>query len=173
MRGNSLVISVIATSYRKISNTRRTLVGNEIVDHSDVVGASPVGAAPTTSSFSTWHLASMDSAKTGARQSENLFKCWDLVRLILETWRCVESMSLHGRHLVVMLDLNTPWRRQQIETFFALLALCEKILWSPVDSINKGQWCGALAFSLISAWTNSWANTPVIWDAIALIMMSL
>ena len=39
--------------YRKLSNIRRTLVGNEIVDHSDVVGASPVGAAPTTSSFST------------------------------------------------------------------------------------------------------------------------
>ena len=30
-----------------------TLEGNKIVDHSDVVGASPVGAAPTTSSFST------------------------------------------------------------------------------------------------------------------------
>ena len=59
-------------NYRKISNIRRTLVGNEIVDHSDVVGASPVGAAPTTSLFSTWHLASRDSAKTGARQSENL-----------------------------------------------------------------------------------------------------
>ena len=28
-------------------------VGNTIVDHSDVVGASPVGAAPTTSSFPT------------------------------------------------------------------------------------------------------------------------
>ena len=27
--------------------------GDKIVDHSDVVGASPVGAAPTTSSFST------------------------------------------------------------------------------------------------------------------------
>ena len=39
--------------YRKISNIRRTLAGNRIVDHSDVVGASPVGAAPTTSSFST------------------------------------------------------------------------------------------------------------------------
>ena len=39
--------------YRQVSNTRRTLVGNKIVDHSDVVGASPVGAAPTTSSFST------------------------------------------------------------------------------------------------------------------------
>ena len=32
--------------YRKTSNIRRTLVGNKIVDHSDVVGASPVGAAP-------------------------------------------------------------------------------------------------------------------------------
>ena len=38
---------------RQVSNIRRTLVSNKIVDHSDVVGASPVGAAPTTSSFST------------------------------------------------------------------------------------------------------------------------
>ena len=30
-----------------------TLVDNKIVHHSDVVGASPTGAAPTTSSFST------------------------------------------------------------------------------------------------------------------------
>ena len=40
-------------TYRKTSNIRRTLVGNKIVDHSDVVGASLVGAAPTTSSLST------------------------------------------------------------------------------------------------------------------------
>ena len=39
--------------YRQVSNIRRTLVGNKIVDHSDVIGASPVGAAPTTSTFST------------------------------------------------------------------------------------------------------------------------
>ena len=32
---------------------KSTFVGNKIVDHSDAVGASPVGAAPTTSSFST------------------------------------------------------------------------------------------------------------------------
>ena len=32
---------------------RDTGVGIKIVDHSDVVGASPAGAAPTTSSFST------------------------------------------------------------------------------------------------------------------------
>ena len=34
--------------YRKVSNISRTLVGNNILDHSDVVGA-----APTTYSFST------------------------------------------------------------------------------------------------------------------------
>ena len=39
--------------YRKTSNIRLTLVGNKIVDHSDVVGESPVSAAPTTSSFLT------------------------------------------------------------------------------------------------------------------------
>ena len=39
--------------YRQVSNIRRTLVGTKIVDHSDVVGAPPVGAAPTKSSFST------------------------------------------------------------------------------------------------------------------------
>ena len=39
--------------YRKTSNTRRTLEGNKIVDHSDVFGASLIGAAPTTSSLST------------------------------------------------------------------------------------------------------------------------
>ena len=40
-------------AYRQVSNIRRTFTGNKFVDHSDVVGASPVGAAPTTSSFST------------------------------------------------------------------------------------------------------------------------
>ena len=43
----------VKANYRQVSNIRRTLEGNKIVDHSDVVGASPVGAAPTTSSFST------------------------------------------------------------------------------------------------------------------------
>ena len=45
--------AAILLTYRKTCNISRTLVGNKIVDNSDVVGASPVGAAPTTSSFST------------------------------------------------------------------------------------------------------------------------
>ena len=39
--------------YRHTSNISRTLVDNKLADHSDVVGGSPVGAAPTASSFSS------------------------------------------------------------------------------------------------------------------------
>ena len=48
-----LKITHFNENYRQISNISRILAGNKFVDHSDVVGASPVGAAPTTSSFST------------------------------------------------------------------------------------------------------------------------
>ena len=47
------IIQRVTVLYRKTSNVSRTLGGNKIVDNSDVVGASPVGAAPTTSSLST------------------------------------------------------------------------------------------------------------------------
>ena len=46
---------------------------------------------------------------------------------------------------------------------------------SPVNSPHKGQWRGALMFSLICVWMNGWVNTMVrlvIWDAIAPIMTS-
>ena len=63
-------------SYCQTSDIRRTWVGNKIVDHSDVVGASPVGAAPTTSSWSTWHLASMGWPKATARREDNHLSFW-------------------------------------------------------------------------------------------------
>ena len=47
------VLTLNGFYYRQISNISCTFVGSQIVDHSDAVGASPVGAAPTTSSFST------------------------------------------------------------------------------------------------------------------------
>ena len=40
-------------TYDLICNISCTLVGNKIVDHSDVIGASPVGATPITSLCST------------------------------------------------------------------------------------------------------------------------
>ena len=48
-----IMLGLDKSTYRKTSNIRGTLVDNKIVDHSDVVGASPVGAAPTASPFST------------------------------------------------------------------------------------------------------------------------
>ena len=48
----TLQIVINMFTYRQIYNITCTLLGKRIVDHSDVVGVSPVGAAPTTSSFS-------------------------------------------------------------------------------------------------------------------------
>ena len=50
------------------------------------------------------------------------------------------------------------WWRHQMETFSASLALCEGIHRSSVNSPHKGQWRGALIFSLICAWINGWIN---------------
>ena len=61
---------ICPNNYRQVSNISGTLVGKLIVDHTDVFGASPVGAAPTTSSFSTQHLASIYCAKTTASQDQ-------------------------------------------------------------------------------------------------------
>ena len=47
------VVENISPIYRQTSDISRTSVGHIIVDNSDVVGASSVGAAPTTSSLST------------------------------------------------------------------------------------------------------------------------
>ena len=63
--------AVSELTYFQTSHIRCTLVSNKIVDPLEVVGASPIGTAPTTSSFSTEHLASMDWAKTTARRDEN------------------------------------------------------------------------------------------------------
>ena len=44
------------------------------------------------------------------------------------------------------------WWRHQMETFSALLAICAG------TSAHKGQWSGALMFSLICSWINGWLN---------------
>ena len=54
---------------------------------------------------------------------------------------------------------SLSWWRHQIQTFSALLPFVRGIYRSPVDSPHKGQWRGALMFSLIWRWTNDWANS--------------
>ena len=45
-----------------------------------------------------------------------------------------------------------------METFSALLALCAGNSPAPVNSPHKGQWRGAVMFSLICPWINAWVN---------------
>ena len=91
------VTLVYEIKYLQTSNIRRIVVGNNIVDHSDVVGASPIGSALATSSFSTYHTASEDWAKT----RWETFKFWDLVRLILEVGQYIDCIvSWYTKHIV-------------------------------------------------------------------------
>ena len=63
-----------------------------------------------------------------------------------------------GNHLSIAGSRSGPCWCHQIETFSALLALCEGIYRSSMDSPHKGQWRGALMFCFICARTNGWAN---------------
>ena len=66
-------------------------LNREIVDYSDVVGASLVAAAPTTSSFSPpgFNRLRRDNCKT----SWDTFKFCNLVWLILEILQCINGLA--------------------------------------------------------------------------------
>ena len=49
--------------------------------------------------------------------------------------------------------------RHQMETFSALLAICAGNSPVPGEFPDKGQWRGALMFSLICVWINGWVNS--------------
>ena len=60
--------------------------------------------------------------------------------------------------LICLNRWDCSWWRHQMETFSALLALCAGNSPVPVNSPHKGQWRGALMFSLFYAWINDWVN---------------
>ena len=68
--------------YPQTSDIRHTLLGNKIVDHSDVVGTASSGAAPSTSSFLTWLQGIVQ--RQLQHKTRNIFKFGDLVQLIFE-----------------------------------------------------------------------------------------
>ena len=51
-----------------------------------------------------------------------------------------------------------PWWRHQMEKFPRYWPFVWGIHRSPVNSPHKGQWRGALVFSLMCAWINGWVN---------------
>ena len=62
-------------------------------------------------------------------------------------WWCIE----YELSSTCWISLSSWWRNQ-METFSVLLAFCAG------NSPHKGQWRGALMFSLICAWINGWIN---------------
>ena len=65
--------------YPQSSNVSHTLVRNKIGDHYDVVGASPVGTFPTTSSFLTLTPRFNGLGKGNCKTRQDTFNFWDLV----------------------------------------------------------------------------------------------
>ena len=88
-------------NYPQASNINRTLVGNNNVDHSDVVGASPVGKKDTHLTYhSAWHLTFHSSLRPYSiprrrtLNSHSLIPIWKL-HDICKQWRLISVMVLH------------------------------------------------------------------------------
>ena len=97
---------ILIGSYRQTSNNRRTLVGNKIVDHSDVVGAWHVGAAPSTFFILNLTPGFNGLGKDNCKTSQELFKFCDLVWLILEILRYAVPLSKMD-HVIMLLNRGT------------------------------------------------------------------
>ena len=90
----------------------------------------------------------------GVREWESSFKYagWFAGKIVI--CRHVLTVSMP----VILLEDAITWWRHQMGTFSALLALCAGNSSVPVNSPHKGQWRGALMFSLICARMNDWVN---------------
>ena len=83
---------------------------------------------------------------------------WMTVRLTLvNRSHRIANVRNGSEHCVCKRFLMTWWRHQMKKK-----SRYWPFVWgihpSPVNSPHKGQWSGALVFSLICAWTNNWAN---------------
>ena len=89
--------------YRQTSNIIRTLIGNTFVDHSDVVGAAPVGAAAPNYIFILDYLTPGFNGlgKDNCKTRRETLKFLDTVRLILEVWRYFIFLSISIKYALL------------------------------------------------------------------------
>ena len=80
----------------------------------------------------------------------------------MNSWRAGTRRCIFKRVLGTCEFINGfsifKWWRHQMETFSRYWPFVRGIHRSPVNSPHKGQWSGALMFSLICAWINGWAK---------------
>ena len=86
---------VSGVTYREVSNIRRTLDSNKIVDHSDVVGAAPVACRRCSNYIFILDLAFsfIGLDKNNYKTRRATFEFGDLVRPILDIFRYIASLS--------------------------------------------------------------------------------
>ena len=71
--------------------------------------------------------------------------------------RCLLPWSLRGQYEArVMFYHNDVIKWKHFPLYWPYV---RGIHWSPMKSPHKGQWLGALMFSLICAWINGWVNS--------------
>ena len=76
----------------------------------------------------------------------------------MSPWRKNGICIICFRCLVLVIKTNLSAENDMCESEPQNPILCCWIHRSPVNSLRKGQWPGALLFSLICAWTNAWSN---------------
>ena len=89
---------------------------------------------------------------TSCHGISNIIKIGALHFLWSSVTICLYILVAKFRHI------DLPWWRHQMKTFSALLAICAGNSPVPVNSPHKGQWRGALMFSLNCTWINGWVN---------------
>ena len=139
-RGESFQLSA-GNNYRQVSNLRRTLVGNNIFDHSNAVYIFILDLTP----------GFIGLGKDNCTTRRETFKFGDLMRLILQILLCMLLLlwTPNYAHSIKPHDGVIKW-----EYFPRYWPFVRGIHHSP----HKGQWRGALMFSLICVWINGWVN---------------
>ena len=76
----------------------------------------------------------------------------------MKSGRCIRVPKEQGGILTPQGTLKGTWWRHQMKTLPRCWPFVRGIHQSPVYSSHKDQWRGALMFSLICDWINSWVN---------------
>ena len=83
-------------NYRQTSNIERTLIGNKIVDYSNVIGASRVWRCYNC--ILILDLTPGFNGKDNCKMRWETFKFWDWVRLVSEVWLYIVTSGTGGYH---------------------------------------------------------------------------
>ena len=119
----------------------------------------------TFNNHTTWHSCAVagifTERKVCTMVADALAPCVassSTAMLLCRINRSLPSKRKYHIRAIQQVNGKTPWWRHQMETLPRYWPFVRGIHRSPVDSPQKGQWRGALMFSLICARTNGWAN---------------